>query len=170
MTTTTRRVLWWSMTALLTIALMAAIAFAGYQAVKFLRPAPPPAADSAAARQAISDATKDHVTKLLSYTPEHIDEQLAKAADLTTGEFHDSYTKLTREKVIPAAKAGQITAVTTVPGVAVQALTDTTATTIAFVNQTTTAGSESPTTANSAVRVGWQKVNGEWLISEFQPL
>lgn len=38
MTTTTRRVLWWSMTALLTIALMAAIAFAGYQAVKFLRP------------------------------------------------------------------------------------------------------------------------------------
>jgi Mce-associated membrane protein len=82
--------------------------------------------------------------KLLSYSPDNVESQLTSAATLTTGAFHDSYTRLIEDVVIPGAKEKTITATAVVPAVAVESLTATTATMIVFINQTVTVGSATP--------------------------
>ncbi|MCV7174702.1 hypothetical protein H7H98_02795, partial [Mycolicibacterium sphagni] len=49
-------------------------------------------------------------------------------------------------------------------------VSDTHAAVLLFVNQATTIGDDAPTSTTSSVRVGLDKVDGKWLISEFQPI
>jgi Mce-associated membrane protein len=126
--------------------------------------------DSHVARTEAVQAARDGTVTLLSYTPAEVDRQLGAARDLLTGEFRDSYTKLTNDVVIPGAKQQQITAVATVPAAAPVSATSDHAVVLVFVDQTTTIGSSAPTALTSTVRITLDKVDGRWLISQFDPV
>ena len=64
----------------------------------------------------------------------------ARARDLLTGDFRDSYTSLTNDVVIPGAKQKQISAVATVPAVASVSADPRHAVVLVFVNQTVIVG------------------------------
>jgi Mce-associated membrane protein len=72
--------------------------------------------------------------------------------------------------VIPGAKQQQITAVATVPAASSVSASVDHAVALVFVDQTTTVGSGAPTALASTVRVALDKVNGRWLISQFDPV
>jgi Mce-associated membrane protein len=126
--------------------------------------------DAAVARVESMQAAKDITVAMLSYQPDSVDAQLNSARNLLTGSFKGSYTSLIDDVVIPGAKQKQISAVATVPRAASVSAEPNHAVVLVFVNQTVVVGTEAPTDTASSVRVTLDKQDGEWLISEFQPV
>jgi Mce-associated membrane protein len=123
-----------------------------------------------AAAEAAKRAATESTIALLSYTPDKVEEQLGAARDLLTGEFQQSYTDLTNDVVIPGAKEQQIAAVASVPAAAAVSAEPDRAVVLLFVNQTVNIGGQPPTDTASSVRVTLEKVDGRWLISQFDPI
>ena len=115
-------------------------------------------------------AAKASTVALLSYEPDKADYQLAAARDLLTGAFRNSYTSLTKDVVIPAAKQKRISAAADVRAVASVTANPQHAVALVFVNQTTIVGSDAPTATTSVVRVTLDKVGPRWLIAAFDPV
>jgi Mce-associated membrane protein len=128
------------------------------------------ARDDATARIESARAAKDSTIALLSYQPNTVEQQLGAARDLVTGDFRDAYTQLTHDVVIPGAKQKQISAAASVPAVASVYASEKHAVAMVFVNQTTVFGADPPSASTSTVRVTLDKVDGRWLISQFDPV
>jgi Mce-associated membrane protein len=126
--------------------------------------------DPQAVRPDYVRAATDGTTALLSYRPDTVEKDLEAARGKLTGKFLDAYTSLTRDVVIPGAQQKQIAAVATVPGVASTSATENHAVVLLFVNQTVTVGHDRPTDTSSTVRLTLDKVDGRWLISQFDPV
>ena len=124
----------------------------------------------AAARDQAVQAAKDSTITLLSYNPDSVEQQLTDARGLLTGEFKDSYTQLTTDVVIPGAKQQRISAVATTPRAASVSTDTDHAVVLVFVNQTVVVGDSQPSATISSVRVTLEKVDGKWLISQFDPV
>ncbi len=123
----------------------------------------------AAAEQSIR-AASDSTIAILSYQPETVDQQLKAAADRLAEPFRQQYAQLVNDVVAPGAKQQHITAVATVPAAASVSATGKQAVVLVFVDQTTTIGNDAPTQSTSSVRVTLEKVDGRWLISQFDPV
>lgn len=126
--------------------------------------------DSQTARIESVAAARDSTIALLSYKPDSIEKDLGAARERLTGTFKESYTKLTRDVVIPGAKEKHISASATIAASASVAATPTHATALLFVDQSTVVGNDAPTDTASSVRVALDKVNGRWLVSAFDPI
>jgi len=114
-------------------------------------------------------AAKDSAIAILSYTPDTAQADLTAARDRLTGTFRDSYTSLTDDVVIPAAKDRHIAVTATVPAAAsVSASTDH-AVVLLFVNQAIIMGNDAPTATGSVVEVTLDKHGNRWLVSGFEP-
>lgn len=124
---------------------------------------------NAAADEAVQVA-KDSTVAMLSYQPETVEQQLNEARNLLTGEFAESYTGLINDVVIPGAKEKQISAVASVPAAAPVSADLDDAVVLVFLNQTVVVGQDAPTDSASSVRVTLEKVDGRWLISQFEPV
>jgi Mce-associated membrane protein len=122
-----------------------------------------------AAEQSIR-AASDSTIAILSYKPETVDRDLKAAADRLAEPFRQQYTQLVNDVVAPGAKQQHITAVATVPAAASVSATGKHAVVLVFVDQTTTIGNDAPTQSTSSVRVSLDKVDGRWLISQFDPV
>lgn len=122
-----------------------------------------------AGRESVRTAT-DATIALLSYTPATVEKELEAARARLTGTFLDSYTSLIRDVVIPGAKQKQISATATVPASASVQATENHAVAMLFVNQTIIIGQDTPTNTASSVRVTLEKIDGCWLISQFEPI
>ena len=125
------------------------------------------AREAQAARVGSVQAATDSTVALLSYRPDTVETDLDAAKSRLTGTFLDAYTKLTHDLVIPGAKQKQISAVATVPAAASTSATATHAVVLLFVNQSVIVGRDAPTNTASSVRVTLDKVDGRWLISQF---
>ncbi|MEO3757734.1 hypothetical protein ABGB19_05505 [Mycobacterium sp. B14F4] len=115
-------------------------------------------------------AAKDSTVAMLSYKPDTVEQQLNDARGLLTGEFQESYTGLINDVVIPGAKEKQISAVASVPAAASVSAEANKAVVLVFVNQTVVVGQDTPTDTASSVRVTLEKIDGRWLISQFDPV
>jgi Mce-associated membrane protein len=115
-------------------------------------------------------AAVDGTVALLSYRSETVDRDLEAAKSRLTGNFLDAYTSLTRDVVIPGAKQKQISATATVSAASLTSATATHAAVLLFVDQTVIIGKTAPTSTASSVRVTVDKVDGRWLISQFDPV
>lgn len=115
-------------------------------------------------------AAKDSTVALLSYQPNTVEQQLDAARNLLTGEFRDAYTQLTNDVVIPGAKQQQISADASIPAAASVSVDENHAVVLVFVNQSTVIGTGAPSATTSAIRVTMDKVDGRWLISQFDPV
>ncbi len=123
----------------------------------------------AAAEESIS-AASDSTIAILSYKPETVDQDLKAAADRLAEPFRQQYTQLVTDVVAPGAKQQHISAVATVPAAASVWATGKQAVVLVFVDQTTTIGTDAPTQSTSSVRVSLNKVDGRWLITQFDPV
>jgi Mce-associated membrane protein len=115
-------------------------------------------------------AATDGTVALLSYRPETVQKDLEAAKSRLTGTFLDAYTKLTHDVVIPGAQQKQISAVATVPAAASTSATENHAVVLLFVDQAVTVGRDAPANTASTVRITLDKVDGRWLISQFDPV
>lgn len=122
-----------------------------------------------AAEQSVKAASESTIA-ILSYKPETVDQDLRAAADRLTADFRQQYTQLVTDVVAPGAKQQHITAVATVPAAASVIATGKQAVVLVFVDQTTTIGNDPPTQSTSSVRVTLDKIDGKWLISQFDPV
>ncbi|WP_156747975.1 hypothetical protein [Mycobacterium sp. 1465703.0] len=125
---------------------------------------------SRAAAAQSTQAASENTIAMLSYRPDTVDKDLVSAANRMTGKFRDDYTRLISDVVIPGAKQRKISAVAKVSGVASVSATENHAVVLAFVDQTVTVGDDAPTDTASTVRVILDKINGRWLISQFEPI
>jgi len=128
------------------------------------------ARESRAAAEASVRAASESTIAILSYKPETVDRDLKVAADRLSEPFRQQYTQLVNDVVAPGAKQQHITAVATVPAAASVLATGKHAVVLVFVDQTTTIGNDAPTQSTSSVRVSLEKVDGRWLISQFDPV
>ncbi|WP_096371540.1 hypothetical protein [Mycobacterium ulcerans] len=169
------RAAWWVVVLALTAATMMAAALGGWQMLAKNRQLPPVAgpalvAGQPAAREAVLKVAKTNVAKILTYTPQNVEEVASAAERLLTGEFLSYYRKFTGQTVVPTAQREGISTTATVSGAGVESLTSQRASILAFVDQsTTTRDQPSPKRATSSVRVGLTKVQGTWLIDSFKP-
>ena len=139
-------------------------------AAGFLKYGGDSAREVAVAHGEYMQAASDGTIALLSYRPETVEKDLEAAKSRLTGTFLDAYTSLTHDVVIPGAKQNQISALATVPAATSTSATATHAVVLLFVNQTVVVGKEAPTNTASSVRVTLDKVDGRWLISQFDPV
>ncbi|MFZ1176890.1 MAG: hypothetical protein WAO15_11610 [Mycobacterium sp.] len=126
--------------------------------------------DAAVARAESVQAATEGAIALLSYRPDTVQKDLDAARGKLTGTFLNAYTQLTHDVVIPGAKQKQISAVATVPAAASVSASGNHAVVLLFVNQTIIVGGDAPTNTASNVRVGLDKIDGRWLISQFDPV
>ena len=150
--------------------LLPVLAFALASGAGYLKWRDGTAREAQAARAESVQAAIDGTVALLSYRADTVEKDLDAAKSRMTGTFLDSYTELTHDVVIPGAKQKQISAVATVPAAASTSATATHAVVLLFVNQTVIVGQSAPTSTASSVRVTLDKVDGRWLISQFEPV
>lgn len=115
-------------------------------------------------------AAIDGTVALLSYHAETVEKDLDSAKSRLTGKFLDAYTSLTHDVVIPGAKQKQISAKATVAAAALTSQSGDHAAVLLFIDQTVTVGQTAPTDTASSVRVTLDKIDGRWLISQFDPV
>jgi Mce-associated membrane protein len=125
--------------------------------------------NDAAAHQAIQ-AASDGAVALLSYSYENLDRDFAKAKSHLTGNFLAYYRKFS-EEIAAGAQQGQLTTTAKVIRAAVADLHPDSAVVLVFVDQTTASKQKpEPVKADSSVLVTLTKVNGSWLIANFDPV
>lgn len=119
----------------------------------------------------VIDAASRGSVALLSYAPATLDDDLTAARSHLTGEFLDYYSQFADQFVAPAARDREITATASVVRAAVVDVNSDTAEVLLFVNQETTSrDTAAPTQATSSVKVGLENIDGDWLISSFDPV
>ncbi|MEV0674603.1 twin-arginine translocation pathway signal [Mycobacterium sp. NPDC050441] len=124
-----------------------------------------------AASATVLKAASDGTVALLSYAPDSLDRDFTAAKTHLTGDFLSYYTQFTQEIVAPAAKQKSVKTTAAVVRSAVSEIKPDSAVVLVFVNQATTSA-ENPNGSftASAVKVGMSKIDGDWLISSFDPV
>lgn len=166
---TTQRVLWSLLVATMSLAIAVATALGAWQfVVKTASTAS--AADNAGLRAEVTKAASDGAVKVLTYSPETIEGDLAEAKTFLTGDFLAYYTDFTNQVVVPAVKQKAVKTSTVIAGAAVDRVSFESASVLIFANQTTTSAERpEPSVAASSVLVSMTKVGDRWLINKFEP-
>lgn len=126
--------------------------------------------DTAGQEQVLS-AARAATEALLSYSPENVDNDVAAAKGLLTGDFLQQYTDFADSVVVPAAKQKGVKTEANVARAAVSQMRPDDAHVLIFVNQVTTSRERpTPALATSTVMVTLVRSRGNWLVSEFKPI
>ena len=124
-----------------------------------------------AARQGVLAAARTGTEALLSYSPDTVEENVAAAKSLLTGDFLTRYGEFADTVVTPAARERGIKTEANVARAAVAAMHPDEARVLVFVNQVTTSKERpTPALATSSVIVTLVRDGRGWLISEFTPI
>ncbi len=124
-----------------------------------------------AAANVVLEAAKNGTVAMLSYSPDTLEQDFAAAKSNLTGDFLSYYTQFTEQIVTPAAKEKSVKTSAAVVRAAVSEMQPDSAEVLVFVNQVTTS-KENPdgAFAASSVKVGMEKIDGRWLIAQFDPV
>jgi Mce-associated membrane protein len=126
--------------------------------------------DARVASAVISSAS-DGTVALLSYSPDSLDKDFAAAKSHLSGDFLSYYNQFTEQIVAPAAKQKSLKTNARVLGAAVQELHPDSAVVLVLVDQSTTSkDNPDPAMTSSSVLVSLTRVNGNWLITKFDPV
>jgi Mce-associated membrane protein len=153
---------------LLTMALIAATGFAtGYFYFVYR---PDVQTDDTATHQVIK-AASDGAVALLSYSPETLTRDFNDAKSRLTENYLHYYQQFAEKVVGVAAMRGQVTTTATVIKAAVSEMHPNSAVVLLFLKQKTTSKDKpDPVITSSSLKVELTKVNGSWLIENFEAL
>jgi Mce-associated membrane protein len=136
----------------------------------FKRYQPNQRTDPSVARAVVS-AASDGTVALLSYSPESLDKDFTAAKSHLSGDFLSYYSQFTEQIVAPAAREKSLKTSAHVMGAAVSELHPDSAVVLVFVDQSTTSKDKpDPSMSSSSVLVSMTRVNGNWLITKFDPV
>jgi Mce-associated membrane protein len=122
---------------------------------------------AAAAKKAAEDGT----VAVLSYSPQSLTDDIAKAKSHLTGDFLNYYTHFTDQIFAAAAQQQQVSTTASVERAAVSDLHPDSAVVLLFVDKESSSRDKpAPVTRPTTVRATMKKVNGSWLIAQFDPL
>ncbi|MBW0011599.1 hypothetical protein [Mycobacterium sp.] len=153
-----------------TLVLLLLISGSGAAWLYFERYQPNKQTDPSVAR-AVVEAASDGTVALLSYSPESLDKDFANAKTHLSGDFLSYYNQFTEQIVAPAAKQKSLKTTAHVIGAAVSELHPASAVVLVFVDQSTTSKDmPDPSMSASSVLVSMTRVNGNWLITKFDPV
>lgn len=125
----------------------------------------------ASVANAVVNAASDGTVALLSYSPDTLDKDFAAAKSHLSGDFLSYYNQFTEQIVAPAAKQKSLKTNARVLGAAVSELHPNSAVVLVMVDQSTTSkDNPDPAMASSSVLVSLTPVNGQWLITKFDPV
>ena len=125
------------------------------------------AAVAASAKKAAEDGT----VAVLSYSPESLTDDIAAAKSHLTGDFLNYYTRFTDQIFAAAAQQQQVSTTARIERAAVSDLHPDSAVVLLFVDKESSSKDQpAPATKPTTVRATMTKVNGSWLIAQFQPL
>jgi Mce-associated membrane protein len=125
----------------------------------------------ASVASAVVNSASDGTIALLSYSPDSLDKDFAAAKSHLSGDFLSYYNEFTEQIVAPAAKQKALKTNARVLGAAVQELHPDSAVVLVLVDQSTTSkDNPDPAMASSSVLVSLSRVNGNWLITKFDPV
>jgi Mce-associated membrane protein len=120
---------------------------------------------------AVINSASDGTVALLSYSPDSLDKDFAAAKSHLSGDFLSYYNQFTEQIVAPAAKQKSLKTNARVLGAAVSELHPNSAVVLVLVDQSTTSkDNPEPAMASSSVLVSLARVNGNWLITKFDPV
>jgi Mce-associated membrane protein len=126
--------------------------------------------DASVASAVISSAS-DGTVAMLSYSPDTLDKDFAAAKSHLSGDFLSYYNQFTEQIVAPAAKQKSLKTNARILGAAVQEIHPDSAVVLMLVDQSTTSKDKpDPAMASSSVLVSLTRVNGNWLITKFDPV
>ena len=108
-----RRVTWWVLVIALTGATVGTATLGGWR-IQVKSQQLPPVADQPADRQAAIQAASTGTTKVLTYSPNTLEQDFSTAEALLTGNFLSYYKQFTSEIVAPAAREKAVTTTATV--------------------------------------------------------
>lgn len=124
-----------------------------------------------AVSQVVLKAASDGAIAVLSYSPENLEGDLTTAKTHLTGDFLSYYSDFTQQVVAPAVKQKGVKTTASVVRSAVSELHPDRAVVLLFLNQTTVSTDRpDPAIAASSVVATLIKVDGNWLISKFEPV
>ncbi|MCV7349041.1 hypothetical protein H7K15_02660 [Mycobacterium parmense] len=119
----------------------------------------------------VAGAASDGTVAVLSYSSDSLDQDFANARSHLAGDFLNYYNDFTQQVVTPAAKQKSLKTTAHVTGAAVSELHPDSAVVLVFVDQTTTIkDNPQPSMALSSVLVHMNRINGNWLITKFNPV
>lgn len=125
----------------------------------------------ASVASAVINAASEGTVALLSYSPDSLDKDFAAAKSHLSGDFLSYYNQFTEQIVAPAAKQKSLKTNARVLGAAVSELRPGSAVVLVLVDQSTTSkDNPDPMMASSSVLVSLTRVNGQWLITKFDPV
>ncbi|MFF3571055.1 hypothetical protein [Nocardia jiangxiensis] len=115
----------------------------------------------------VGPAAADAAAAVLSYKPDTVAADLARAHSHLTGDFATYFDKLGSEVVIPAANARHMSSTATVTATSVVSADSEHAVALVFVDQVTTADDlKQPTTMSSSLRLELVKIGEHWLVDK----
>jgi len=117
------------------------------------------------------EAAEDGTVAVLSYSPQNLTDDIAKAKSHLTGDFLNYYTHFTDQIFAAAAQRQQVSTTASVERAAVSDLHPDSAVVLLFVDkESSSKDNPAPVTKPTTVRATLKKVNGSWLIAQFEPL
>ncbi|GFG70470.1 hypothetical protein [Mycolicibacter senuensis] len=119
--------------------------------------------------ETIAEATEFTVA-VLSFRSDTVERDLSGAESLMTDGFREIFAARARDLIIPDAKARKVTAEAEVLAAASVFATPRRAAVLVFADRTVTVGSDEAVEVESSYRVALQKVDGRWLVADFEPV
>lgn len=151
---------------LLTILFVASTSFAAGYFYSVYRP--DLQTNNAAEREAVK-AAADGAVALLSYSPDTLTRDLNNAKSRVTDHYLAYYQQFAEKVVGKSALQGQVTTRATVVRAAVSEMQPNSAVVLAFVKlRTTSKDKPEPVITTSSLKVALTRVNGSWLIENFE--
>lgn len=125
----------------------------------------------AAAAGAAKKAAEDGTVALLSYSPDNLDGDIAKAKSYLTGDFLTYYSRFTEQIGAAAAQQRKVTSSAQVVRAGVAELHPDSAVVLVFINkESSSKDNPAPALTPATVQVTLAKVDDSWLIAKFDPL
>ncbi|MBB5917820.1 Mce-associated membrane protein [Nocardia transvalensis] len=121
----------------------------------------------ASAEGEVGRAAADAAAAVLSYRPDTVADDLARARTHLGGDFATYFDELGTEVVRPAATGRHMSSTATVTATSVVSADTDHAVALVFVSQATTADDlKQPTTMSSALRLELRKSGSRWLVTK----
>lgn len=117
------------------------------------------------------DQVETHVVELLSYTPRNVKTRLQTESAYLTDKFAEAFDRLTRTVIAPDTGEHDVTVKAKAVDSGLSSMGDGEAELLVFVETTTTSSRlAEPRIDGARLRVSVVEVDGEWLISELDPV
>jgi Mce-associated membrane protein len=112
----------------------------------------------------------EQIPRLFGYDYQTVEGSLTDAANLLAPEYRREFQKQSSERIIPQAREQQVVSQVNVVGVGVLDAQRDSGSVMVYINRTVTDKSKESVYEGSRLKVDYQKLDGDWLISYVTPI